>query len=174
MSGVPTAVSPATKTPGLYLRVDLLAGASSPGSAKLRALIIAPRSDAGKITPDTQLREAIGGADDARTIWGPGTQGHLAAVRLFKRYGVALVHGVAPAASTGAPATGSFTLSGAPASESTIRITIKGVRIDVPWHLGEDPNQARDRAIAVINAWNRFAVSTRMVPGHYTPGQYKH
>lgn len=29
-------------------------------------------------------------------------------------------------------------------------------------------------AITVINAWNRFGVSTRMVPGHYTPGQYQH
>ncbi|AWI30564.1 alkylhydroperoxidase [Streptomyces tirandamycinicus] len=28
-------------------------------------------------------------------------------------------------------------------------------------------------AIAVINTWNRFAVTTRMVPGHYTPGQFK-
>ncbi|GAA1195016.1 carboxymuconolactone decarboxylase family protein [Streptomyces hebeiensis] len=28
-------------------------------------------------------------------------------------------------------------------------------------------------AITVINGWNRFAVSTRKVPGHYTPGQYK-
>ncbi|MCK8677170.1 carboxymuconolactone decarboxylase family protein [Streptomyces lichenis] len=28
-------------------------------------------------------------------------------------------------------------------------------------------------AINVINAWNRFAVTCRMVPGHYTPGQYK-
>jgi len=28
-------------------------------------------------------------------------------------------------------------------------------------------------AITVINAWNRFGVSTRMVPGHYKPGQYK-
>lgn len=27
-------------------------------------------------------------------------------------------------------------------------------------------------AIAVINAWNRFGVATRAVPGHYTPGQY--
>jgi len=26
--------------------------------------------------------------------------------------------------------------------------------------------------ITVINAWNRFAVTTRMVPGHYKPGQY--
>ncbi|WP_329118354.1 carboxymuconolactone decarboxylase family protein [Streptomyces sp. NBC_01465] len=28
-------------------------------------------------------------------------------------------------------------------------------------------------AIVAINAWNRFGVSTRMVPGHYTPGQFK-
>ncbi|WP_374203454.1 carboxymuconolactone decarboxylase family protein [Streptomyces antimicrobicus] len=27
--------------------------------------------------------------------------------------------------------------------------------------------------IATINVWNRFGVTTRMVPGHYTPGQYK-
>ncbi|MGW1727174.1 carboxymuconolactone decarboxylase family protein [Streptomyces sp. NPDC002306] len=27
-------------------------------------------------------------------------------------------------------------------------------------------------AITVINAWNRFGVSTRMVPGHYRPGQH--
>lgn len=25
-------------------------------------------------------------------------------------------------------------------------------------------------AITMINAWNRFGVSTRMVPGHYTAG----
>ncbi|MFI1162344.1 carboxymuconolactone decarboxylase family protein [Streptomyces sp. NPDC020801] len=28
-------------------------------------------------------------------------------------------------------------------------------------------------AITVINAWNRFGVTTRMTPGHYTPGQYR-
>ncbi|MFF8288235.1 carboxymuconolactone decarboxylase family protein [Streptomyces sp. NPDC016309] len=27
-------------------------------------------------------------------------------------------------------------------------------------------------AITVINAWNRFAVTSRLVPGHYTPGQF--
>lgn len=27
-------------------------------------------------------------------------------------------------------------------------------------------------AITVINAWNRFAVTCRLVPGHYTPGQF--
>ncbi|MEW2291817.1 carboxymuconolactone decarboxylase family protein [Streptomyces sp. NPDC006743] len=28
-------------------------------------------------------------------------------------------------------------------------------------------------AVAVINAWNRFGVTTRMTPGHYQPGQHK-
>ncbi|MEV8534994.1 carboxymuconolactone decarboxylase family protein [Streptomyces sp. NPDC051211] len=28
--------------------------------------------------------------------------------------------------------------------------------------------------IATINAWNRFAVTTRSVPGHYTPGMFKY
>jgi AhpD family alkylhydroperoxidase len=27
-------------------------------------------------------------------------------------------------------------------------------------------------AITAINAWNRFGVSTRSVPGHYTPGDF--
>ncbi|MFI6864955.1 carboxymuconolactone decarboxylase family protein [Streptomyces sp. NPDC050421] len=27
-------------------------------------------------------------------------------------------------------------------------------------------------AVIAINAWNRFAVTTRMVPGHYTPGDH--
>ncbi|MFJ1566837.1 carboxymuconolactone decarboxylase family protein [Streptomyces erythrochromogenes] len=27
--------------------------------------------------------------------------------------------------------------------------------------------------IATINVWNRFGVTTRMVPGHYRPGMYK-
>lgn len=27
--------------------------------------------------------------------------------------------------------------------------------------------------IATINVWNRIAVTTRSVPGHYTPGMYK-
>ncbi|MEU8705174.1 carboxymuconolactone decarboxylase family protein [Streptomyces sp. NPDC048565] len=29
-------------------------------------------------------------------------------------------------------------------------------------------------AITVINAWNRFGVTTRLTPGHYAPGDIKH
>lgn len=37
----------------------------------------------------------------------------------------------------------------------------------------EEPELAQlIAAITVINAWNRFGVTCRMTPGHYTPGQY--
>ncbi|MBX7547339.1 carboxymuconolactone decarboxylase family protein [Streptomyces sp. NPDC004232] len=37
----------------------------------------------------------------------------------------------------------------------------------------EEPELAQlIAAITVINAWNRIGVSTRMVPGHYRPGQH--
>ncbi|MEZ3177527.1 carboxymuconolactone decarboxylase family protein [Streptomyces pimonensis] len=37
----------------------------------------------------------------------------------------------------------------------------------------EEPELAQlIAAIAVINAWNRFGVTCRMTPGHYTPGQH--
>ncbi|MEU6809163.1 carboxymuconolactone decarboxylase family protein [Streptomyces sp. NPDC046831] len=40
-------------------------------------------------------------------------------------------------------------------------------------HFGEAELAQLIAAIAVINAWNRFGVATRMVPGHYEPKQHK-
>lgn len=39
-------------------------------------------------------------------------------------------------------------------------------------HFEEKELAALVAAITVINSWNRFAVTTRMVPGHYRPGQH--
>ncbi|MFR9796364.1 carboxymuconolactone decarboxylase family protein [Streptomyces sp. MS06] len=39
-------------------------------------------------------------------------------------------------------------------------------------HFDEEELAQLIAAITVINAWNRFAVATRMTPGHYTPGQH--
>ncbi|MFE5773894.1 carboxymuconolactone decarboxylase family protein [Streptomyces sp. NPDC056485] len=40
-------------------------------------------------------------------------------------------------------------------------------------HFGEKELSHLIAIIATINVWNRFAVTTRMVPGHYTPGMFK-
>ncbi|WP_199552253.1 carboxymuconolactone decarboxylase family protein [Streptomyces sp. N35] len=41
-------------------------------------------------------------------------------------------------------------------------------------HFDEAELSALLAVITVINAWNRIAVSTRMVAGHYTPGSTSH
>ncbi|MFG3353748.1 carboxymuconolactone decarboxylase family protein [Streptomyces sp. NPDC048001] len=39
----------------------------------------------------------------------------------------------------------------------------------------DEPELARlITAITVINAWNRFGVTGRLAPGHYTPGSHSH
>src|SRR5687767_4013568 len=102
--GFPLAVSPSVRSPGLALSVNLLAGTSSPGTAALRALIIACKSSAGTITEDTQLIEGLAGPDDVRTYLGPGVPGHLAAKAVFAELGLALCDLVAPAAPVGVTA----------------------------------------------------------------------
>ncbi|MFK0254246.1 carboxymuconolactone decarboxylase family protein [Streptomyces sp. NPDC090445] len=39
-------------------------------------------------------------------------------------------------------------------------------------HFGEKELAQLIAVIATINVWNRLAVTTRMVPGHYTPGKH--
>jgi hypothetical protein len=54
------------------------------------------------------------------------------------------------------------------AQETTWRLPEHAPRLD---RATLAPELARVIAtITTINAWKRFGVSTRMVPGHYTPG----
>ncbi|MEU9005713.1 carboxymuconolactone decarboxylase family protein [Streptomyces sp. NPDC048551] len=40
-------------------------------------------------------------------------------------------------------------------------------------HFGDEELAQLIAVITTINVWNRIAVTTRLVPGHYTPGMYK-
>lgn len=149
--GIPLAVSAATKTPGMYLTVNLLAGTSNPGSAKLKALIIGPKSSSGTITADTMLKQAVT-PDDVKTYSGPGTQAHLAAKQLFGQHGLALVDYIAPAVGGGVAASGTFTFSGAPSSTTTVKCTIHGyVVASFIWAVGESVTTIAARARDNIN-----------------------
>lgn len=148
---IPKAVASSVKTPGLYLLVNLLGSPANPGTAVNRALIMAPKSSAGNITADTEVRQCFGPVDVA-TALGAGTPGHLAAKRLFKAFGLASVDVVAPAASGGAAATGTQTFTGPATENSTIRFRVHGRIIDVPWLNGEAVATFHARAILAINA----------------------
>ncbi len=147
---VPLAVEPSVKTPGVYLTVNLLAGAANPGLTALRALILASKSSSGDIAANTEVRECFG-PDDVATALGSGTPGHLAAKSFYRRHPKGKLDVVAPTESAGAAATGTQTFTGPATQNSTIRHRIHGRLIDVPWLSGEAATAYVTRAVAAIN-----------------------
>lgn len=158
---IPKAVASTIRTPGLYLLINLLAGVSSLGAGP-RALIMAPKSSSGTITADTQLSESVAGADAVKTLLGPGTPGHLAAVALFRAFGLARVDVIAPTASAGANATGTITFDDTtPVTLArTVTSKIKGVEVTTSWLVGETDIQAATKHVAAINALTDFIPAT--------------
>jgi phage tail sheath gpL-like len=146
---IPTAVSPSTLTPGLYLTIDLLAGTASPSTGELLVAVMATQSSAGDLTDNTEVR-LLGGEADASTAFGPGTVGHLACKRIYDKYGQAQVYAVSPLAGAGT-ATLDITSAGAPTSNQTVDVDICGRTFEVTWLVGEDADDFRDKLIAAIN-----------------------
>lgn len=144
------AVASSVKTPGFYLLINLLGAPPNPGTAALRTLLMAPKSSAGNITANTEVRQCFGEADVA-TALGAGTPGHLAAKKFFQRFGLGRLDVIAPTASAGAAATGTQTFTGPATENSTVRFRIHGRQIDVPWLNGEAATTFVTRAVATIN-----------------------
>jgi len=144
------AVASSVKTPGFYLIVNLLGQAAAPGTALLRALLMAPKGSAGNITANTEVRRCFGAVDVA-TALGAGTPGHLAAKRFFARYGAGSLDVIAPTASAGAAATATQTFTGPATENSTVRFRLHGRQIDVAWLSGEAATTFVTRAVAAIN-----------------------
>lgn len=147
---LPKAVASSVRSPGLFLLLNLLASPANPGTAPLKALIMAPKSSAGNITANTEVRRCFGPTDVA-TALGAGTPGHLCAKQLFKRYGLAIVDVIAPTASGGSSATATTTFTGPATENSTIRLRISGRTVDVPWLSGDSATTFAARAVTYVN-----------------------
>lgn len=148
--GIQLAVSPTALVPGLYLIANLLAGASNPGTQPLKGVLLAPKSSAGTLTVDTEVR-LIGSPDDAKTAFGTKSPGYLFAVQFFGENPTGILYGVAPTASAGASATGTITFGSTPTSARTVRVTVAGRVIDIAWAASETADALKTRAIALIN-----------------------
>lgn len=136
----PVAVGPGTLTPGLYLVIDLLAGAASAGVGTLKAAIIAPvwAGVSGVGAGDLGASEVRSGAGaaSAAEAFGVGSPGHLAAKRLYAKSPSAQVDFVA-CTSAGAKAAKTWTFSGAPTQSNVVMCDVAGREWQVPWLSGE-------------------------------------
>lgn len=148
---IPKAVASTVKTPGHYLTVNLLGGSANPASSNLRVLMICPKTSAGNITVNTEVRQCFG-ADDVATALGEGNIGHLASKLLFAHDAIASLDVVAPTASAGVVASATFTFTGPATGNSIVRFRIHGRIIDVQWFNGESVATFQARAVLAINA----------------------
>lgn len=144
---IPLAVSPTTLGPGLYMDIDLLAGAASPSTGLLKVALLASKSSDGDLTNDTEVRSGSG-VTSAKTAFGQGTVGALSAAQLHAKYPTAQIDFVSPVPGLGA-ATLAITLAGAPGSNNVIDCDIHGVEWEVAWLVGET---AADVATRLINS----------------------
>lgn len=147
---LPLAVSPGTLTPGLYLNINLLAGAGAPSLGPLKVLLIAPKASTGDLTDDTEVRTGSG-EDSASVAFGPGTIGHLCAKQLYAAAPNAIVDFVAPVAGSGS-ATTDIVLAGAPTTNNAVEVKLAGRVYQVAWLVGETLADVRDKIIAAITS----------------------
>lgn len=146
---IPTAVGPGQLTPGLYLVVDLLAGAASPNTGTLRVALMASKSSAGDLTDDTEVRPG-GGEVTASTAFGPGSPGHLAAKLLYGAFPAAVVDFISPVAGAGV-ATLNLTASGVPTGNNAVLMDVMGREFQVSWLTGETADDVKTKIIDAIN-----------------------
>lgn len=135
---LPKAVASSVKNPGVYVSVDLLGNAASPGTTPLKAIIISPKNTDGNITNDTEVRR-VTGPSDVSISHGLRSPAFLLAKALFRKCPTAIVDVVSPTPSAGANATGTFTLVGTATANENLHIDICGREFDSAWPTGNDP-----------------------------------
>jgi len=149
---LPKAVQSSVKTPGIYIAVNLLAGAANAGASALQALLIAHKFSGGDIVEDTEKRRCYG-ADEVATALNEGTPGHLAAIQMFLAFGNLVLDVIAPTAPSGAAAEQTFTISGAPTDTNQFLFDVAGREIGpVAWAAGEAIAVFRARVVAAVNS----------------------
>ncbi len=146
---IPLAVGPGQLTPGLYLVVDLLAGAASPGTGTLRVALMATKSSAGTLTDNTEVR-AGGGETTAQTAFGIGTAGALAAKQIYDVFPAAVVDFISPLAGAGL-ATLDVTATGVPTGNNTVLVDVMGREFSVAWLTAETADDIKTKIIDGIN-----------------------
>jgi phage tail sheath gpL-like len=111
--------------------------------------LVAPKSSAGDLTVDTEVRTGAGEAS-ASVAFGPGTVGHQTAKQIWTKYPASEIDFIAPTAGAGS-ATLDLTFANSPTSNITVYLDIHGVEFEVAWLAGESADDIRDTVISAIN-----------------------
>jgi phage tail sheath gpL-like len=163
----PKAMSSSVKTPGFYLKVNLLAAASAVGGGLVTAALISSKLASGTITNDTEVRTCYG-PDDVAVALGQNGPGHLFSIQFFQHVKTIPLDVVSPVPPSGSTATIVHTASGTPTDTNTWELDVAGRTTQVDWYPGEDvDDDFIPRVVGAINAMRPLPV----VAGTGDPGE---
>lgn len=126
------------KRPGTFLQVSLGVGPASAADAPRSILICGNKTSAGTAT--VAKRYAVVSEDDARTLFGAGSELFLACKSALKVYPGATLYGICVAESGGTAATGTLTATGTATADGTVDVEYCGEIISVPIASGTAQN----------------------------------
>lgn len=134
-----TSVLPAAdKRPGIWIRTSLGVGPTGAGASPRTICLAGNKTSAGTATVAT--RYLVGGVDDAKTLFGAGSELAVALEALFDVYESVTVYAIAVAESGGTAATGTLTATGTATADGTIEVTYCGKTVSVPIASGTTQN----------------------------------
>ncbi len=142
MSLVPV-IDPSVKVPGAFVKISLGVGPSNIGDAPRKNFHVGNKTSSG--TGVIGKLYAILSADDAKTLWGAGSELHLMAIAAFAAYKGVTLYQMAITSSVGVAASATLTFTGPATSAGTVEVTVGGRTIQVPYASG-----AADTAVAAL------------------------
>lgn len=126
------------KRPGTFLQVSLGVGPTSAADAPRTVRVHGNKTAAGTAT--VAKRYSVTSEDDARTLFGAGSELFLACKAALKVYPGVPLFAICVAESGGTAATGTLTATGTATADGTIDITYVGESISVPIASGTAQN----------------------------------
>lgn len=160
-------IDTSNKVPGVYLQVTLGVGRRSAGSAPISVLLVGNATTAGT-APDTEVQPLFS-VDDARTLFGPGSELFMMAQAAFAANPGVTLHGIAVTESAGTASTGTITIAGTTASATgTVEVWVGGRRTVAAIALSDTPTLAAASIAAAINAETDWPVTAGAALGVVT------
>ncbi len=151
-------IDPSYKVPGAFMKVSLGAGPRSPGSSGMKVLGIVSKTAAGTAVVG-QLYQ-VAGRDDAATLMGAGSEGHLLAKAFFDANPIGRLYLVAmDDSSGGAVATKTVAVTGTATSAGQLEVWVGGERMVVPIAVGDTATVIGAALASIVNGRSHLPVT---------------
>lgn len=154
------------KVPGAFVKVTLGVGPQSAAAGAKKVLLFGNKTSAGTATVETVYQ--ITSKDQARELFGPGSELHLMAKYALAAYPAITLYAIPITASGGVAANDDIVVSGTATADGVYEVTVLGETIQIQIDSGMTATQAGDAIEAGINAMAEWPLTASNTTGTVT------